>query len=181
MLFMAFRQLLSDRRFCPGPTEPHASTLDAYNQVSLYHRAQGFYDQFKDCQRKLAEVLGTKEMPILLSSSATGAMEAAVVNLTEEGDTVLVINAGKFGERWQKLGAAYKTKVVSLTSAAGDVPSFDAIEKCLKENKNLRAVFLQGCETSTGVYLPVKEIAALVRKQSDALVVVDAVSSLVAH
>ncbi|MGE0171211.1 MAG: alanine--glyoxylate aminotransferase family protein [Oligoflexales bacterium] len=178
---MGFRQLISDRRFCPGPTEPHVSTLEAYKQVSLYHRAQGFYDQFKDCQRKLAQVLGTKEMPLLLSSSATGAMEAAMINLTEENDEILVLNAGKFGERWQKLGAAYKTRVNTISCAAGEVPSLKSIEAAVTENNKIRAVFLQACETSTGVYLPIKEIAQVIRQRSDALIVVDAVSSLVAH
>lgn len=104
-----------------------------------------------------------------------------MVNLTEAGDKVLMIHAGRFGERWAEMAIAYGCEAVTLEVPWGQVPSPDDVLKKLNEHKGIKAVFFHGVETSTGVYFPVEHFAKLIRSKSDALIVVDAISSLICH
>jgi len=108
-------------------------------------------------------------------------MEAAMVNLTAPGDSILVVKGGKFGERWEKLGKAYACEVTTLTFENGAAAE---PQKVLEAARNVRpkALFMQANETSTGVYNPVEEIARTLRSGGyDGLLIVDAISSLGAH
>jgi aspartate aminotransferase-like enzyme len=169
------------RLFCPGPTPVPLEISTAALQTNVYHRTDAFRQIVLDCRRMLQPFFGSSDAPLILSSSGTGALESALVNLTDVGDKILVINGGKFGERWEKLGQAYQCKVVSYTIPWGSAPDADVLKKHLKDNPDCKAVFLQANETSTGVAYPVKELAAAIRSVSDAFIVVDAVSSLVAQ
>jgi aspartate aminotransferase-like enzyme len=169
------------RLFCPGPTPVPLEISAAALQTNVYHRTDAFRQIVLDCRRMLQPFFGSADAPLILSSSGTGALESALVNLTDVGDKILVINGGKFGERWEKLGQAYQCKVVSYTIPWGTAPDADVLKKHLKDNPDCKAVFLQANETSTGVAYPVKELAAAIRSVSDAFIVVDAVSSLVAQ
>jgi len=169
------------RLFCPGPTPVPLDISMAALQTNVYHRTDAFRQIVLDCRHMLQPFFGSAEAPLILSSSGTGALESALVNLTEVGDKILVINGGKFGERWEKLGQAYQCKVISYTIPWGTVPDTEVLKKHLRDNPDCKAVFFQGNETSTGVAYPVKELAAAIRSVSDAMIVVDAVSSLVAH
>jgi serine---pyruvate transaminase len=169
------------RLFCPGPTPVPLDISTAALQTNIYHRTDAFRQIVLECRRLLQPFFGSAEAPLILSSSGTGALEAALVNLTDVGDKILVINGGKFGERWEKLGQAYQCKVISYTIPWGTAPDVKVVKQHLRNNPDCKAVFFQGNETSTGVAYPVKELAAAIRSVSDAMIVVDAVSSLVAH
>jgi aspartate aminotransferase-like enzyme len=169
------------RLFCPGPTPVPLEISTAGLQTNVYHRTDAFRQIVLDCRRLLQPFFGSAEAPLILSSSGTGALEAALVNLTDAGDKILVINGGKFGERWEKLGHAYQCRVISYTIPWGTAPDIAVVKKHLQDNPDCKAVFFQGNETSTGVAYPVKELAAAIRSVSEALIVVDAVSSLVAQ
>ncbi|HYX39172.1 MAG TPA: alanine--glyoxylate aminotransferase family protein [Oligoflexus sp.] len=169
------------RLFCPGPTPVPLDISAAALQTNIYHRTDAFRQIVLDCRRLLQPFFGSAEAPLILSSSGTGALEAALVNLTDVGDKIIVINGGKFGERWEKLGQAYQCKVISYTIPWGSAPDAEVLKKHLRDNPDCKAVFFQGNETSTGVAYPVKELAAAIRSVSDTMIVVDAVSSLVAQ
>jgi serine---pyruvate transaminase len=177
---MAFNGYIKRRLLCPGPTpvplESHWNCLGD----DQYHRHSEFYSVFLKVRDLLNTFLNSDKAPLLLTSSGTGAMEAAVVNLTEEGDSILVIEAGRFAERWLAIAKSYRCKVESYQVPWGGVPDIDVLRDKIAK-KNYKAVFFQGVETSTGVYLPVEHLAEVIRQNSKALIVVDAISSLVAH
>jgi aspartate aminotransferase-like enzyme len=104
-------------------------------------------------------------------------MEGAVANLLSPGDTAIVVRGGKFGERWGELCEAYGVKVVALDIEWGKAVTPQEIETALKNNPQAKAVYVTACETSTGVSVDVKGVAAVVSKTS-AVLVVDAISSL---
>lgn len=171
-----------NRLFCPGPTPVPEAGLIASLNINEYHRSSAFEHTFKTCRDWLAPFFGTSELPLILAASGTGAMEAAVANLTGKDDPVLVVNAGKFGERWQKICSAYQCKVQCLEVPYGKAPSPKDLIKCLEASKEKpKAIFLQANETSTGVFFPLEEITRTLRQSYDGLIVVDAISALVAH
>jgi aspartate aminotransferase-like enzyme len=173
---------LKDRLFCPGPTPvPTAAQVAAIMDASVYHRTKPFYDTVLHCRELLRPMFGAKNAPLILTSSGTGAMEAAVTNLTARGDEVLCVSAGKFGERWGKLTEAYECKASILEVEWGKAPTPAMFTDHLKRNPGTKAVFIHANETSTGVFFPLKEIAAAIRAVSDCLLVVDAISALGAH
>jgi aspartate aminotransferase-like enzyme len=169
------------RLFCPGPTPVPLDIAAAALNTNVYHRTDGFRQIVLDCRRMLQPFFGSADAPLILSSSGTGALESALVNLTDVGDKIFVINGGKFGERWEKLGQAYQCKVVSYTIPWGTSPDIQVFRKLLSEHPDCKAVFFQANETSTGVAYPVRDLAAAVRSVSDAFICVDAVSSLIAQ
>lgn len=178
MSFVAKRRL-----FCPGPTPVPFEVVQATSDVNVYHRTEEFYRIALDCRVKLGAFFGQhRDRPLILTSSGTGAMEAAVQNFTAANDAVITINGGKFGERWMKMLSAYQCQVATLTVPWGQSPDVTELTKLMNQTANVRAVFLQANETSTGVAFPIKELALAIRAAAPhALIVVDAISGLVAQ
>lgn len=177
------RELFTPNRlFCPGPTPQPWATKQAALESDIYHRSKDFEALVIDCVRMLKPLFGTKTQPVLLTSSGTGAMEAIVVNLTNPGDRVIVVVAGKFGERWQKLNETYGNQVTTIPVRFGSVPTMAQISEAFKACPNPKAFFFQAHETSTGARLDVAGIASQVRALSpETMIVADAISSLGAH
>jgi len=161
----------------PGPTPLPPEVLEAMSRPIIHHRTPQFQEILKEATQGLKYVYQTKNDVFILASSGTGAMEAAVVNLLSCGDTALVIEGGKFGERWTEICKAYgiKTEVISVEWGRGVNP-LDIQEK-IKNNPAIRVVFTTLCETSTGV---VNDIAAIgkIIKDTGAVLAVDAISGL---
>ena len=177
------RELFTPNRlFCPGPTPQPWATKQAALESDIYHRSKDFEAVVIDCARMLQPLFGTSTQPVILTSSGTGAMEAVVVNLTNPGDKVIVVVAGKFGERWQKLNKTYGNDVTVIAVNNGSAPTAAQIAEGFKSCPNPRAFYFQAHETSTGARFDVPAIAAQVRTLSpDTLIVADAISSLGAH
>jgi aspartate aminotransferase-like enzyme len=108
-------------------------------------------------------------------------MEGSVNNLFSPGDKALVINAGNFGERWTKIAHAYGLEVKEIKRDWGYTVKPGDVEKALKDDSSIKGVFVQATETSTGVYHDIEALASLVKKYDDKILVVDAISALVAH
>ncbi|MCB9228810.1 MAG: alanine--glyoxylate aminotransferase family protein [Deltaproteobacteria bacterium] len=176
---MIFHRPETEKRlFCPGPTPVPLKARFAAIHTSPYHRTDEFYRVFINCSEILGKFLDAEHAPLILNGSGTAAMEAAVVNFTEAGDRVLVLNCGKFGERWQELVSAFGCEPVICAAPWGKRPEIEEIRQLMKASPGIRAVFLQGTETSTAVRFPVREIAAMLRQDfPEALLIVDAVSS----
>ena len=163
------------RLFTPGPTPLLPAAQFAMAAADVHHRTAEFRALYQHVLSQLKEFVGTKNDLIILASSGTGAMEAAVSNLTSPGDRILVLSAGKFGERWTSLGKAFGCQVDTLTAPYGQTFSIEEVRARLKPD--VKAVFMQATETSTGARHCVQSIAALT-KETDGLLVVDAITGL---
>ncbi len=173
---------MKKRLFCPGPTPVPIEAGLAGLDSSVYHRTDEFYRFFLSCRELLAPLMGTHQLPLLLTASGTGAMESAVVNLTNSGDEVIVLSGGKFGERWRGLCEQYQCKTQVISVPWGESPTATQIEQALNSVKQPRAFFMQANETSTGVFYPVQDIIKQVRHaRPDCLIIVDAISGVCAH
>jgi aspartate aminotransferase-like enzyme len=165
------------RLFTPGPTPLLPAAQFAMAAADIHHRTAEFRALYTRVLAQLKEFVGTQNDVILLSSSGTGAMEASVSNLTSPGDRVLVLTAGKFGERWTALAKAFGCHVDVVSAPYGETFSIDEVKAALQ--LETRAVFMQATETSTGVRHCVPGVAKLLKdSQSDALLVVDAITGL---
>lgn len=172
----------SDRLFCPGPTPVPKDVLEAASETSVYHRSEEFYKVFRECMEGLQPVFGSATRPLILTSSGTGAMEAAMVNLTAPGDQVVIVNGGKFGERWEKLARTYQCDTAVVSVEWGHAPDAKDILTAVRNQKKTHAVFLQANETSTGAYYPIQAIAQALRTGGyQGLLIVDCISALCAH
>jgi aspartate aminotransferase-like enzyme len=165
------------RLLTPGPTPLLPAALHAMMGSDIHHRTEDFRKLYKQVLSDLKEVLGTSNDVLVLVSSGSGALEAATQNFFSPGDEVLVCAAGKFGERWVELMKAWGLKATVLTAPYGDVVQPEAVEKALAENKNIRGVFVQASETSTGAAHDVKAMGMAVKK-TEAIFVVDAITGI---
>jgi len=168
---------LKHKLFTPGPTPLPEEVRLIQARGIIHHRSKGFSDVFKEIREELRYVFQTKEEVLLFSSSGTGAMEAVVVNLFSSGDKVLVIRGGKFGERWAEIAATFGVQVVSIDVEWGHAVNPELIEKKLREDPGIKAVFSQLVETSTGVVYDIETITR-VTKEEGVILIVDAVSGL---
>jgi aspartate aminotransferase-like enzyme len=161
----------------PGPTPVPSEVLLAMAQPIIHHRTAEYEALFVEVRAGLKRLVQTSQEVIPLACSGTGAMEAAVVNTLSAGDTVVVVSAGKFGERWLELGRAYGVEIIELKAPYGETVSAERLAETLKAHPRVQAVLVQHSETSTGVLHDVRAYAAVTRS-TDAILVVDAVSSL---
>ncbi len=168
--------LHKNRLFTPGPTPLLPAAQTAMASFTAHHRTADFRELFQRVLADMKEFIGTKNDVLVLACSGTGVMEASVSNLTSPGDKVLVLTAGKFGERWTGLAKAFGCNVEVLSAPYGETFSLDDIRA--KLTPNVRAVFVQATESSTGVRHDVRGIAKIVREQDDAVLVVDAITGL---
>ncbi|HEX9576545.1 MAG TPA: alanine--glyoxylate aminotransferase family protein [Myxococcales bacterium] len=165
------------RLLTPGPTPvPERLSLRMARPI-VHHRSPEFEAVFARVREGLQWLYQTKEDVLVFASSGTGAMEAAFVNFLRKGDSVVVVDGGKFGERWAKFAKAYGVNAVTLKCEWGTAVDPAAVDKALRENPAIKAVFVQANESSTGVYHPIKELAQVTAK-TGAILVVDAISAL---
>jgi len=161
----------------PGPTPLPPEVCEALSRPIIHHRTPQFQAVLKEVQENLKAVFQTKNDVFILTSSGTGAMEAAVVNLLSWGDKALVIQGGKFGERWTELCQAYGVKPIVIDVEWGKALDPQILKDYLAKEPAIKAVFATLCETSTGVAFDIKGLAQ-VTKETDAVLVVDAISGL---
>ena len=162
----------------PGPTPLPPQVLEAMSRPLIHHRTEAFGQLFMRVIEDMKWVYRTKGSVLMMTSSGTGAMESAVINLLSPGDATLVCTTGVFGDRFVSIHKAFGLAPQVLPFEWGRAIDPDALRKALKAAAGLKAVFFQHTDTSTGVLNDVKSLAAVVRAESDALVVVDAVSGL---
>lgn len=161
----------------PGPTPLPPQVSEAMSRPIIHHRTPQFQAVLKEANEGLKYVFQTKNDVFILASSGTGAMEAAVANLLSPGDYCLTVQGGKFGERWTEICKSYGINAEALDVEWGKAVDPVLIEKKLKANPKIKAVFTTLCETSTGVATDVEAIGKIVRATS-AVLVVDAISGL---
>jgi aspartate aminotransferase-like enzyme len=168
--------LIAKRRlFTPGPTPLHPVVQEALARPILHHRTDEFRALMKECRQGLQRFLKTTGDVLVLASSGSGGMEAALVNVASPGDTVLALVAGNFGERWVAIGRAYGMDVRVLEAPWGEAVSAERVAQALDREPKTRAVLVQLSESSTGAAHDVEAIARVTQSR-EALLVVDAIS-----
>lgn len=165
----------------PGPTPVPSNVLLSMASPIIHHRSPDFLPILDSAKKGLKWLYQTNNDVLILCSTGTGGMVGAVNNFFNQGDKVLVINGGKFGERWTKICRAYNLNVDEIIVEWGRAVHPEEVERYLQKNKDTKGVFVQASETSTGVYHDVQSLASIVKKYSDTLLIVDAISALVAH
>ncbi len=162
----------------PGPTPVPDSIRPILSEPLLHHRTPEFAAILRSVFARLGYVFQTKSAEtIILSSSGTGALEAAVVNFFSPGDKVIVCDTGSFGARWAAIARVYGLDVSVHKQPWGHCVDVDALRREATAIKGLKGVFVTHAETSAATVNPVKE-AGVVAKANGALYLVDAVSSL---
>ncbi len=165
----------------PGPTPIPPEILTAMSMPIIHHRSTDFIPIMQSARKGLKKLYQTKNDVLILCSTGTGGMVGSVNNFFSPGDKVLVINGGKFGERWTKICREYGLKVREIEVDWGYAVKPEAVAKALRSNKGIKGVFVQATETSTGVNHDIKALGEIVKKKANTLFVVDAISALVAH
>jgi aspartate aminotransferase-like enzyme len=170
--------IIKERLFTPGPTpllmEAQARALTA----TLHHRTEAFRKLLRETLENLRYFFNTKNDVLILTSSGTGAMEASVSNLLSPGERMLVATAGKFGERWGDLAAAYGVEAVRVEAPYGQTVDVAEVARRLAKDGPFRAVYIQATESSTGVMHHVRALGEAVRDFPATCLVVDAITGL---
>jgi len=163
----------------PGPvnTTPHVKSALVHHDVC--HRDSTFSDLMLSLTRKLRRIFrGSPEHSILMiTGSGTAAMESALVSTVPPNRKILIVDNGAFGERLVEVANVHEMDVLHLKYAWGELVDPADVERALVEHPDIAVVAMIHHETSVGLLNPVREIGALCRRH-DALLVVDAVSSL---
>jgi len=164
--------------FSPGPTMLPPRVLLKMAEPIMHHREPEFERIFEEVRKGLKALFQTKNEVLIFTSSGTGAMEASVSNLLSRGDKALVVRGGKFGERWGEICKAYGIEFIPIDVEWGRAAEPGRIQEILASDRSIRVVYIQATETSTGVVHPMKEIAEIVKKYDDAVLVVDAITGI---
>jgi aspartate aminotransferase-like enzyme len=165
----------------PGPTPVPPEVLLSMAMPIIHHRSPDFLPVLDSAKKGLQWLFQTKNDVLILASTGTGGMVGAVNNFFNPGEKVLVINGGKFGERWTKIAQAYGLKVEEIVVEWGYSIKPDMVEAALKKNPEIKGVFVQATETATGVYHDIEGLGKVIKNYPDTLFVVDAISALVAQ
>ncbi|MDD5617831.1 MAG: alanine--glyoxylate aminotransferase family protein [Candidatus Omnitrophica bacterium] len=161
----------------PGPTPLPPYVREAMAKEIIHHRTPQFQNILKETEEGLKYVFQTKNNVYILASSGTGAMESAVANTVCAGDKVVVIEGGKFGERWTELCKVFGANVELVKVEWGKAVDPKLIKSILEKDNSIKAVFATHCETSTGVVTDIQSLGNII-KNTNAIFVVDAISSL---
>jgi aspartate aminotransferase-like enzyme len=168
------------RLFTPGPCAAPAEVLLELARPIFHHRTDEFRRLFGRVRADLKTLFHADHEIIALTSSGTGAMEAAVLNTMAPGKKALVVSCGKFGERWEEICRLHGIPCVVVAAEYGKVVSPAAVKEALAKNPDVTTVFTTLCESSTGTRTDIAGIGAAMAG-GEALLVVDAVSGFLAE
>lgn len=161
----------------PGPTPCPEDILLAGAQQMINHRGPEFSDLIQRVHSGLQKVFQTENQIALLTSSGTGAMEAAIVNTLSPGDRILMVTVGVFGDRFCQIAETYGLEIIKPDFPYGTFAKPEVVEEILSKDPSIKAVAATHNETSTGVTNDLEALGSVVRR-FDKLLLVDAISSL---
>jgi aspartate aminotransferase-like enzyme len=168
---------MKQRLLTPGPTPVPEDTLLELAKPVFYHRTSEFRQLLAEVLEDLQYVYRTRNPVIPLTSSGTGALEAALVNAVPQGGKAICLIAGRFGERWKSLCKAFGIEAINVTVPYGQTIAPEALARALADHPDATAVCCTLSETSTGAGADVAAFGKLVA-DTPALLVVDAISAL---
>ncbi len=163
----------------PGPTITPPEVAAALAKPPLGHRSKEFAKLFTATEKQLRDIFQTENEVLIYTSSGTGAMEAAVVNLLNPGDKAINVSIGVFGDRFAKILKQFGAEVVEVKFPEGAAADVEVVKAAIAANPDAKALYVTFNETSTGVVNDLTEIVPAA-KAAGLLVVVDAISGLVA-
>ncbi len=163
------------RLLTPGPVPVPPEVLQIFSKPLIHHRTNHFASTLKEVLKKLQDVFQTRQPVLIQTATGTGLMEVALVNTLSPGDKVLVVNAGKFGQRWVNLSRALNLQPIEIKVPLGQSICPAIVQKYLC--KKTKAILIQGTETSTGALHPIQQIAQLI-EGTETLLIVDGIAAL---
>jgi len=161
----------------PGPSPVPSFIRESLSREIIHHRTSEFQEILKDVHKGLKKIFCTEHPVLILASSGTGAMEAAVANLFSRGNKVISTCGGKFGERWTNIAKSFSLEVIEMNVQWGTSPSAKELSAILEKDGSIKGILTTLCETSTATVFDIKELAK-VTKQKGVLLIVDAISGL---
>ena len=161
-----------------GPTEVERDILEIASQPQEYMRTDDYTSKWLKIFEGLKYCFQTQNTVVVMASSGTGAMEAAVTNFLSKNDTAIYINGGSFGKRWGDICKKHKINTVEISVPFGESPNPKTVEEILKQNQNSKAVFATLNETSSGALTDIKSIGEIIKQFPKTLFIVDCVSGL---
>jgi len=162
--------------FTPGPTPVPQNVRNAMADETMHHRTPEFEAIFKKTREHLFKLFATDEV-VMIASSGTGAMEAAVINLCK--NTLLSVNSGKFGERFGKIATAHGLKNVEIKNEWDTPVSVDDVVAAVKANADIDAIAVQISESAGGLRHPVEELAKAVKEiNSEIMIIADGITAV---
>lgn len=165
------------RLLAPGPTPLPEEVRLAMARDMVHHRKPPFKKLLQGVQEKLQLLFGTQNTVMPLSCSGSGVMDAAIANCFNPGEKVLVVEAGKFGERWGEIAANHRLNIVFIRKEWGRSVTAAEVKEAMDANPDAAGLLVQASETSTGVLHPIKELGKLT-KDRDMLLVADGISAV---
>jgi aspartate aminotransferase-like enzyme len=172
---------MKKRLFTPGPTPVPENVMLRMAAPIIHHRNPEFMEILTSVHADLKYLFRTTQPVVVLSCSGTGGMEATISSLFKQGDKIITVNAGKFGERWGELVRVFTGNCIEEKVAWGSAIQPERLAQLLKEHPDARGVCLTHSETSTGTSADIKALSALIREESEALVLVDGITAVGAH
>ncbi len=162
--------------FTPGPTPVPQNVRNAMSDETMHHRTPEFEAIFEKTRKHLFKLFKTDEV-VMIASSGTGVMEAAVINLCH--NTLLNVNSGKFGERFGKIAIAHGLKQVEITNEWDTPVSVEAVVAMVKANKDIDAIAVQISESAGGLHHPVEELARAVKAiNPEIMIIADGITAV---
>ena len=161
----------------PGPVQLHPEVQKILALPMIHHRTPEFDQILRRVLENLKFLFQTKNHVFMHTSTGSGAMESALVNLLSSGDEVLCIISGKFGERWADMAETFGAKTHRLNVTWGEAVKPEEVEKLLNANPQIKLVLTQACETSTATTHPIEKLAQIVAN-TQALLVVDGITAV---
>jgi aspartate aminotransferase-like enzyme len=155
--------------FTPGPTPVPQNVRNAMAEETIHHRTPEFEAIFEKTRKHLFKLFQTDEV-VMIASSGTGAMEAAVTNLCK--NTLLNVNSGKFGERFGKIAISYGLNSVEIKNEWDTPVSVEAVVELVKANANIDAIAVQISESAGGLRHPVEELARAVKEINPSIMII---------
>lgn len=163
----------------PGPTPVPPQVLQALAQPVINHRGPEYAELQREILENLKWAFQTVGDVLIFPASGTGGLEAALVNVLSPGDKVLSVSIGVFGDRWAEIARRFGAEVISCNAEWGQPADPEAVAEMLRRHPETKAVLITHNETSTGVTNDLATLAKVVR-QTEALLMVDAISALLA-
>jgi len=162
--------------FTPGPTPVPQNVRNAMSEETMHHRTPEFEAIFEKTRKHLFNLFNTDEV-VMLSSSGTGAMEAAVINLCH--NTLLNVNSGKFGERFGKIAKANGLGSQEIKNEWNTPVDVKKIVEAVENNSDIDAIAVQISESAGGLRHPVEEIAKAVKEiNPNIMIIADGITAV---
>lgn len=162
--------------FTPGPTPVPQNVRNAMSDETMHHRTPEFEAIFEKTRSHLFKLFNTDEV-VMIASSGTGAMEAAVINLCH--NTLLNVNSGKFGERFGKIAQAHGLGNIEVKNEWDTPVSVEDVVTLVKENENIDAIAIQVSESAGGLRHPVEALAKAVKEiRPEVMIIADGITAV---